>query len=127
MFNCFGMHLVNCEHPRFVINPSTGDKIRVRCGKCDTCKNARAKDWCNRLIEESQHHRFGFMVNLTYSDSNIPRMRFDGINYFVENRKESWCIPFQEIDALIDKSPTPLHNRNTKSIIKTSLQKFSIT
>ena len=50
------MHLVNCEHPRFVINPSTGDKLRVRCGKCDTCKNALAKDWCNRLIEESQHN-----------------------------------------------------------------------
>ena len=105
------MHLVNCEHPRFVTNPVTGDTLRVRCGKCDTCKNARAKDWCNRLIEESQHHRFGFMVNLTYTDSNVPRMRFDGNYYFVENRKDTWCIPFQEIDSLIAKSPTPLRDR----------------
>lgn len=103
------MHLVNCEHPRLVVTPS--GKMRVRCNKCDTCKNARAKDWCNRLIEESQHHRFGFMVNLTYNDVNVPRMRFDGQNYFIENRKDTWCIPFQEIDSLIFNSSTPVRDR----------------
>ena len=105
------MHLVNCEHPRFVINPSSGEKVRVRCGKCDTCKNARAKDWCNRLIEESQHHSFGFMVNLTYNDRYLPKMRFDGNFYYVENRKDTWRIPFQEIDKLIDSSLTPIRDR----------------
>ena len=105
------MHLVNCEYPRLVINPSTGEKLRVKCGKCDTCKNARGKDWCNRLIEESQHHRFGFMVNLTYEDCFLPKMRFNGTHYYVVNRPDSWCIPFQEIDSLIDNSPTPVRDR----------------
>ena len=105
------MHLVNCEHPRFVVNPSSGEKVRVRCGKCDTCKNAKAKDWCNRLIEESQHHSFGFMVNLTYNDSNLPKLRFDGTHYYVENRKDTWRIPFQDIDKYIELSDTPLRDR----------------
>ena len=65
------MHIVNCDHPRLIINPHTGEKLRVRCGHCSQCLNARAKKWINKLTVESQYHRYAFMVNLTYDNENV--------------------------------------------------------
>lgn len=99
------MHIVNCDHPRLVLNPHTGEKIRVRCNKCPQCLNARAKMWINKLTVEAQFHRYAFMVNLTYSNSCLPRLVLDCNNNLVyKNRSLPLCIPLQDLFDIIDNS-----------------------
>lgn len=107
-----GMRLVNCQHPRIVVNLATGEKIRVRCGRCATCCNARAKDWINRLIEESQHHKFAFMVNLTYDNEHLPRLVYnDDTDELVLDKDNTIRIPFHEITDLIDKQKSDVKEK----------------
>lgn len=99
------MHIVNCDHPRLIVNPHTGEKVRVRCGKCAQCLNARAKKWINKLSVESQYHRYAFMVNLTYDNFHLPRLILDDCNNLVyQNRDLPLCIPLQDLLDIIDKS-----------------------
>lgn len=106
------MHIVNCFHPRFVTNLQTGEKVRVRCGKCAACLNAKAKFWINKLLQEHEHNRFAFMVNLTYDNENVPTLKFDkNLDSLVyKNRALNLCIPFSELTSLINEqylSPNP--------------------
>lgn len=98
------MHIVNCLHPRYVTNLQTGERVRVRCGKCAACLNARAKYWINKLLVESEHHRYAFMVNLTYDNEHLPSLVYDrtGDNLVYRNRKLDLCIPFTDLTDLID-------------------------
>lgn len=106
------MHISNCLYPRLITNPATGEQVRVRCGKCSACQNAKAKNWINRLIEEASHHRYAFMVNLTYEDIHLPKMRFDMLgNLKFVNRDLDLCIPFYAIDEVINKSQFPERER----------------
>lgn len=106
------MHISNCQNPRLITNPATGENVRVRCGHCSACLNAKAKNWVNRLIEESRHHRYAFMVNLTYDDAHLPKMRLDDAgNLRYINRDSDIVIPYQDIDKLIDASDNPANER----------------
>lgn len=98
------MHIVNCDHPRVIVNPHTGEKVRVRCGKCAQCLNARAKKWINKLSVESQYHRFAFMVNLTYDNFHLPKLFLKGDSLVYGNRDLSLCIPLHDLLDLIDNS-----------------------
>ena len=106
------MHIVNCLHPRYVTNLLTGEKVRVRCGKCSACLNAKAKFWINKLLQEHEHNRYAFMVNLTYDNNNIPALKYDSVLDAVvyKNRTLDLCIPFSELISLINEqflSPNP--------------------
>ena len=108
MFSCFGMHIVNCDNPRLVINPHTGEKVRVRCGHCPQCFNARAKKWVNKLTVESQFHRYAFMVNLTYDNYHLPKLVLnENGNLVFKNRSLPLCIPFQDLVDIIKNSSQP--------------------
>lgn len=97
------MHIVNCLHPRYVLNTQTGERIRVRCGKCSACLNAKAKYWINKLVAESENHRYSFMVNLTYDNRFLPCLHFDSSgNNLVLNRPNGYVIPFSELTEYID-------------------------
>ena len=92
------MHIVNCFHPRYVTNLQTGEKVRVRCGKCAACLNVKAKFWINKLLQENEHNRFAFIVNLTYDNENVPSLIYDkNLDSVVyKNRALGLCIPFSE-------------------------------
>ena len=68
------MHLCECEHPTYVYNRYLDKDVRVNCGKCNSCLNSRAKTWISRLLQESQLHKYVFMVNLTYDDLHLPSL-----------------------------------------------------
>ena len=99
------MHIVNCLHPRYVTNLQTGEQVRVRCGKCAACLNARAKFWINKLLQENEHNRYAFMVNLTYDNEHVPSLIYkkdlDAVVY--KNRALDLCIPFSELTSLINE------------------------
>lgn len=102
------MRICNCQNPRTVINPATGESLRVRCGKCSSCLNAKAKNWINRLLEESQHHRYAFMVNLTYDDHHLPMLTLDTNNDLVwYNRRLPLRIPLIDYSLVLDNSHCP--------------------
>ena len=42
------------------------------CGKCLSCKQARANEWTARLIHERPFWKAAFFVTLTYSDEHLP-------------------------------------------------------
>lgn len=93
------MRIVNCENPRYITSPHTGDTVLCHCGKCNTCADTRAKRWINRLDQESKSHRFTYMVTLTYNEDTIPAYYFDDEdpNYISLNRDPSVRIPLQEL------------------------------
>lgn len=99
------MHICNCENPRLIINPQTGEKVRVRCGKCNQCKNAKSKNWVNRLTAEADNNAFAFMVNLTYDDLHLPRLVRGSEGLVFANRDLPLCIPYDEIDNLFSDLP----------------------
>lgn len=102
------MHISNCQNPQYIIDPHTGSKVRVRCGKCSSCLNAKAKNWINRLLEESSHHRYSFMVNLTYDDYHLPMLINDDCGNLVwKNRPLDLCVPFTDINDVLDNSKFP--------------------
>lgn len=106
------MHISNCQHPQIVLDPVSGEKRRVRCNKCSSCLNAKAKNWVNRLTEESEHNRYAFMVNLTYDDQHLPMLTADEVGNLVWfNRPLDLCIPFQDVDDVINKSVNPERER----------------
>lgn len=66
------MHLSNCEHPVRVYNQYTKEFMYVPCGKCDSCRNARANDWVNRLKVESKCWKYVYFFTLTYAMDKRP-------------------------------------------------------
>lgn len=92
------MRLVNCENPLYILNPHTSEFVQTRCGCCNSCRNAFAKKWINRLDLESQQHRFTYMVTLTYSDEFLPSLMFsEDMEEVVLNRDESFRIPLHDL------------------------------
>lgn len=72
------MHLVTCEHPRFIKNPYTGNMVQVSCGHCNTCQNSKAFAWATRLIDESKlYPNQGLFVLLTYADYYLPKYDYN--------------------------------------------------
>ena len=44
----------------------------IPCGKCQSCKIAKKKQWSDRLIIESKYHQFNYFVTLTYAPEFYP-------------------------------------------------------
>lgn len=70
------MHLLSCEHPVRVYNKYSKEYIWTSCGKCATCKKARASRWIARLEEERKQHPYCMFVTLTYSNDFLPLYQF---------------------------------------------------
>ena len=68
------MKVCNCYHPKNIINPYTGERQVVSCGKCNACRNLKAKHWVTRCDLESACHRYCWFVNLSYDDYNVPQI-----------------------------------------------------
>lgn len=95
------MRIVNCEHPRYLLSPHTGEMVLCKCGTCATCADSRAKKWITRLDAESAQHKYTYMVTLTYSDDNLPCMFFDeSMEYLVCNHDDNLRIPLSELIEL---------------------------
>ena len=78
---------MNCENPKIIINRSLhwNDtlpiKLRVPCGKCESCRNSQRNDWFVRCYYEwLSHHTTTFFYTLTYNNENLPV--YDGIPHF---------------------------------------------
>lgn len=74
------MKVFNCLHPKVITNPYTGEKITVKCGKCEACKNAKVTDWVIRLDMEASCHKYTLFTTLTYDDLEVPqvlRLRYE--------------------------------------------------
>ena len=67
---------MNCTNPKTIILQQTKSvkhqrRIRVGCGQCINCKNKRAAEITNRLVDESTQHKDVCIVVLTYDESEI--------------------------------------------------------
>ena len=105
------MHLLSCEHPQRVYNKYLGEYVWTACGKCNSCKNAKAFKWTEALERERMMHRYCMFVTLTYSDTNLPLVNveshvgfnneksdcFNSADVFESSRlHDSICIPFND-------------------------------
>lgn len=70
------MRLFVCEHPRVITNPYTQERVSVPCGKCSTCRNARAFKWITRLELERSSHPYCVFFTLTYKDKYVPKVYY---------------------------------------------------
>lgn len=103
------MHVVNCEHPVKIFNKYSNEFMYVRCGKCNTCRNARAYKWVKRLEQERSCHPFTMFIYLDYDNENIPKYDlsfnpFTGEKFLSDSRYtfndslfNDLCIPFDEL------------------------------
>lgn len=103
---------MSCEHPQRVYNKYIGEYVWVTCGKCNTCKNAKAARYTDALERERLNHRYCFFVTLTYSDEELPKYHESFFSDY-ELSAESWidnnvelvsnreydkeCIPFKDL------------------------------
>lgn len=62
-----------CTHKKLVKNPYTGQVLRVNCGKCKACLQAKANRQTNRINNEvSDGDVITFMATLTYDEKFVP-------------------------------------------------------
>ena len=69
------MHLSNCEHPKTIKNPYTGEVMVVPCGRCNTCINKKASQWIQRLDQESRCWKYTAFFTLTYDQDHMPLLK----------------------------------------------------
>ena len=69
------MHLSNCEHPKTIKNPYTGEVMVVPCGRCNTCINKKASQWIQRLDQESRCWKYTAFFTLTYDQDHMPILK----------------------------------------------------
>ena len=108
------MHLLSCEHPVRVYNKYIGEYVWTCCGKCNSCRNAKAFKWTEALERERMMHRYCMFVTLTYSDTHLPLVNVEsnvGFSHtkdcFIRLSKDSVlecsrlhdsiCIPFMDL------------------------------
>ena len=68
----------DCLRPMYLPIPGYEEKLRVKCGKCDNCKAARAREWSLRLEMESKYWKDLCFVTLTYNNDSLPLNIVDG-------------------------------------------------
>ena len=83
------MHLMSCEHPVRVFNKYLNEFVWTTCGKCNSCKNRRAKFWTDALERERADSKFTMFVTLTYDDYSLPVYNFTGGFEVVEDVPEN--------------------------------------
>lgn len=65
-----------CTHQKYVTNPYNGQRLKVKCGKCEACKQERA----NRLTSRINNHasitdKYCFFLTLTYDERFVPYVK----------------------------------------------------
>lgn len=60
-----------CVNRIRVVNPKTGQKIAVPCGRCYACQQTRRSAWMFRNSVELQNSACAYFVTLTYNDENL--------------------------------------------------------
>ena len=63
---------LSCLRPRLIINPATGDKLRVGCGSCKACLTKMANKASYMATLQEADYQFCMFVTLTYSNDNMP-------------------------------------------------------
>lgn len=66
-----------------------GKVVQLPCGKCLECVKKYQNHWVMRLIEESKHWRYSYLLNLSYANENLPYIELDFAN-----------APYNETDKL---------------------------
>ena len=67
---------MNCTNPKTIIlqkqkNVKSDRHILVGCGQCINCKQKRAQETTNRLVDESTQHKDVCIIVLTYDKEHI--------------------------------------------------------
>jgi len=78
----------DCLFPLYLPIEGYEEKLRVRCGRCENCKMARAREWSLRLEMESKYWKDLCFVTLTYNDDNLPLNIIDGHLFFTDEEIE---------------------------------------
>lgn len=69
---------MQCTNPVLIRNPKAvlGDPLSfglwVPCGKCVSCRMARAREWSTRMLHELSYWEKAGFFTLTYTDDNLP-------------------------------------------------------
>lgn len=81
-----------CTNPRTMTIKRDGqyEEVKVKCGKCDTCKRQKAQEWAIKLIKESQYHMKCCFITLTFDnkillDKNSKAVKMGASPAFVFN------------------------------------------
>lgn len=97
----------DCLYPLYVpaYDKDRVGRLRVRCGHCDNCKAAKAREWCMRLEMESNYWKDACFVTLTYNDESLPLNIVDPhLFYSDEEIKEH-----PELDYIFIPTHNPRH------------------
>lgn len=68
-----------CLNPQTVVNPYTGEKLVVPCGKCAACALRKASRYTTQIQLEAQSSYIVLFVTLTYANTYVPTFQ---------------CVPF---------------------------------
>lgn len=68
---------VKCLKPKVVLNKYTGNKVVAKCGKCESCLNAKSVKYTQRCQLESKSHNFRYFVTLTFDRHSVPLFKFE--------------------------------------------------
>lgn len=68
------MHLTNCLNPTIVV--INGEERKVPCGCCEYCRFVRSMSLIERFRLESQEHKYGVFVTLTYANPFLPCCKY---------------------------------------------------
>lgn len=79
------MHIKSCLNPQQVRDVVTKQLRLVPCGKCAACLNRQSAYWVSRLEQERYSWKYCVFFTLTYSQENLPTLRFlrDGRDFLV--------------------------------------------
>lgn len=108
------MHISTCERPEYILNKYTDEVVSCHCGKCPSCMNAKAKRWIQRLDDETQCHKYAFLITLTYDNENLPKLGLsDSLDSLVSFGRSDidLCIPFEELEFSNDAERVLLQER----------------
>lgn len=63
-----------CLHPQTIVNPYTGEKLTVPCGKCSACQSRKAARYVNQIELEANNSYAVLFVTLTFANAHIPKL-----------------------------------------------------
>lgn len=64
-----------CTNKHYIINHYTGQRLLVRCGRCEACRQEKALNRSNRIKNSIGTDEIAIFFTLTYRNENIPYVR----------------------------------------------------
>lgn len=97
-------HIVNCQHPSWVYNKYTHERVLSDCGKCPACLNRKSLRHVHLMEEQSRLSRYTVFLTLTYNDFSVPKLYFSPDRKYLVNKKRniSYEIPSDLDDLTFD-------------------------